>query len=103
MTITFWAPAGREASLTFDATAGPSLPETLHRRLTIVTSSGHRRRLEFDKKGTVAFPFVTAGGQEVLTLSTPDAPTVAVLPNGDVRPLLVRVMNLTVSFRPATP
>jgi hypothetical protein len=103
MTITFWAPAGREASLTFDATAGPSLPETLHRRLTIVTSSGHRRHLEFDKKGTVAFPFVTAGGQEVLTLSTPDAPTVAVLPNGDVRPLLVRVMNLTVSFRPATP
>jgi hypothetical protein len=103
ITITFWAPAGREASLTFDAGAGPSLPERLRRRLTIASSSGQGRQLEFDKTGTIAFPFVTAGGQEVLTLSTPDSPTVAVLPNGDIRPLLVRVTHLTVSFRRAMP
>jgi hypothetical protein len=103
ITVTFWAPAGREALLTFDAAAGPSLPERLRRRLTIGSNSGQSRQLEFDKAGTIAFPFVTAGGQEVLTLSTSDAPTVAVLPNGDIRPLLVRVTHLAVSFRRAMP
>jgi hypothetical protein len=103
ITITFWAPAGREASLTFDAAAGPSLPGSIRRRLEIVSSSRQRRQLEFDGTGSIAFPFVTAGGQEMLTLSTPDSPTVATLPNGDIRPLLVRVTHLAVSFRPAMP
>jgi hypothetical protein len=45
------------------------------------------------------FPFVTSGGNEVLTVSTPDAPTVTVFPNGDTRPLLVAVKNLDLTFR----
>jgi hypothetical protein len=99
ITISFWAMPGREIALTFDAEAGPSLPQLTRRRLTIVTSSGQRSQLEFDRKGTIVFPFVARGGNEVLTLSTPDAPTVAVFPNGDIRPLMVAVRNLDLAFR----
>ena len=101
ITISFWAMPGREVALTFDAEAGPSLPQRTRRRLTIVTSSGQRSQLEFDRKGTIVFPFVTRGGNEALTVSTPDAPTVSVLPNGDIRPLLVGVRNLDLTFRRA--
>ena len=64
----------------------------------ILLRSGAREvgRIEIDGRATVVFPFTTAGGREVLTLSTPQAPTVARQPNGDTRPLLVGIRNLRV-------
>jgi hypothetical protein len=66
----------------------------------ILLRSGAREvgRIEIDGRATVVFPFTTAGGREVLTLSTPQAPTVSRQPNGDTRPLLVGIRSLRVGL-----
>jgi hypothetical protein len=104
-----WAPArspcpcsgapGQAPVLSFEATPGPSRPESPRR--TVVLQAGDRLlgRVEIDRPTRVAIPFVTAGSREVLTLSTPEIPTVTVMPNGDRRPLLVGIRELAVARR----
>jgi hypothetical protein len=95
ITLALLAPPGLAVTLAFEALPGPSRPDSPRR--TIVLHAGAREigRVQIDGPATVTFPFVAAGGREVLTLSTPDFPTVARLPGGDARTQLVGIRNLT--------
>jgi hypothetical protein len=99
ITISLLAGPGRALTLSFEAAPGPSRPETSRRTLVVQAGARPLGRLEIDGPTRVAIPFVTTGSREVLTLSTPDLPTVAVAPNGDTRPLLVSIRELTVTRR----
>jgi hypothetical protein len=97
ITISVVARRALAVTLSFEAAPGPSRPETVRRTLRLQAGSREIGEKQIDGPDRVAFRFVTAGGREVLTLSTPDAPTVAVLPNGDRRALLVSVRDLRIT------
>jgi hypothetical protein len=97
VTISVLARRSLAVALTFEAAPGPSRPETSRRTLLLKAGSREVGRMEIDGPGRVAFRFVTTGGRDVLTLSTPDVPTVPVLANGDRRALLVSVRDLRVT------
>jgi hypothetical protein len=90
------APRGRHLALAFAAAPGPSRPGTDRRTLVLASGPHEIGRVEIDGPARVVFPFVTAGGRETLSLSTPDTPTRARMPNGDLRPLLVKIENLRI-------
>jgi hypothetical protein len=100
MAIALVAGARLPVSLSFVADPGPSRPETSRRTLELRAGPRELGRFEIDGHASVIFPFVTSGGREVLTLSTPDAVTLARMPNGDTRPLLVRISNLKLVAAP---
>jgi hypothetical protein len=84
-------------TLRFEAAPGPSLPQTDRR--TLVLSDGAREigRAQMDGPGTVVFPFLIRSGRNVVTLSTPDTPSVKIVSTGDTRPVLVSIRNLRLS------
>ena len=94
--VTLLAHRGLPLALTFRAAPGPSLPDTSRRVLVLAVDSRPIVEIVIDRPTLVTLPFVTAGGREVLLLSTPDRPTVKRLPNGDRRPLLVRIEDLRI-------
>jgi hypothetical protein len=96
MAITLLGRRQLPVTLSFEAAPGPSRPETPHRTLVVRAGPRELSRIEIEGPTRVAVPLVIDGGREVLTLSTPDTPSVAVLANGDTRPLLVSVRNLTI-------
>jgi hypothetical protein len=96
MAITLLGRRQLPVTLSFEAAPGPSRPETPRRTLVVRAGPRELSRIEIEGPTRVAVPLVIDGGREVLTLSTPDTPSVAVLANGDTRPLLVSVRNLTI-------
>ncbi|MGH7265646.1 MAG: hypothetical protein ACREMB_12460, partial [Candidatus Rokuibacteriota bacterium] len=94
ITISLLGGAALPVALTFEARPGPSRPESARRRLVLRAGPRELGRLEIDRPTSVAFRFVTRGGRETVALSTPDTPTVAAMPNGDTRPLLVSIRHL---------
>jgi hypothetical protein len=101
--ISFLARRGLRVTLSFEAAPGPSLPESARR--TLVLSDGARDigRVQMDGPGTAVFTFLTRAGRNVMTLSTPDTPSVKVMPNGDPRPLLVSIRDLKLAPAPSGP
>jgi hypothetical protein len=92
--VSLLARSGLRVTLSFEAAPGPSLPESARRTLVLGDGSRVIGRIEMEGPMSVAFPFVTRVGRNVVTLSTPDAPSVKVLPNGDTRPVLVSIRDL---------
>jgi hypothetical protein len=99
ITISLMAGPELPVALTFEAAPGPSRPESARRRLVLQAGGREVGQVEIDRHARVALPFVTRGGRETVALSTPDPPTVAVMPNGDTRPLLVGIRKLEVAAR----
>jgi hypothetical protein len=97
ISVSLMAGPALSVALTFEAAPGPSRPESARRRLVLQSGGREVARAEIDRRMRVALPFVTRGGRETITLSTPDPPTVAVLPNGDTRPLLVAIGTLVIA------
>jgi hypothetical protein len=102
ITVSLLAGPGLPLALTFEASPGPSRPDA-HRTLLLFAGSRLLRRVELDRATRVAVPFVSAGGRETFTLTTPDLPTIPVQSNGDTRPLLIGIRHLTVTRATAPP
>jgi hypothetical protein len=102
ITVSLLAGPGLPLALTFEASPGPSRPDS---RRTLVIQAGSRlpRRVELDRATRVAVPFVSAGGRETFTLHTPDLPTIPVQSNGDTRPLLIGIRHLQITPRADAP
>ena len=75
---------------------GPSLPETYVRRLLISTDQGYEREEVFTGEGDGFISVPVAEGTTQIVLHPLDKPTVAQLPNGDTRPLLLGVKGLRI-------
>ena len=75
---------------------GPSLPETSVRRLMVRTDRGYEKEETFIREGVDLIFVPVAEGTNTIVLHTLDKPTVAQLPNGDTRPLLLGVKGLRV-------
>jgi hypothetical protein len=103
ITLSVLASPGSALTLSFEAAPGPSRPGSPHRTLVLQAGSRLLGRFELDGHTRIVVPFVTIDRREVLTLSTPDTPTIAVTRNGDTRPLLVSIRELKVTLRPPQP
>jgi hypothetical protein len=79
---------------------GPSLPETTRRRLHLC-GPGYDTTFE-TCGGEKEFRFLVPAGRSTFTLECLDRATVASLPNGEARTLLVQVVDLTYRYRPTT-
>lgn len=82
-----------------EATAGPSKPETGKRSLEY--SSGTTGIITFDNETTLRIPLALHRGTTTLTLRALDRPTIAALPNGDPRSLMIRLRRFRVCENPA--
>jgi hypothetical protein len=96
ITITLLAHRRVAVTLMFDATPGPSRPETPRRTLVLQAGTQELQRRVIEASTHITVPLVVDGGREELTLFTPDTPTVSMLANGDRRPLLVAVTNVRI-------
>lgn len=95
--VTVRGAPGLRAMMRFEAEPGPSLPETPERTLVLKEGGVTLGARRISRPTMVAFTFVATGEEQVLELSTPDRPTVARMPNGDDRALLVSIKNLAVA------
>jgi len=80
-----------------DASPGPSLPGKSTRCVLVTTEDDFRK--EFCTSGgpfTLPLPVASRADNKVIIISL-DEPTLAVLPNGDPRPLLLRIERLYVA------
>jgi hypothetical protein len=74
---------------------GPSVPDQNYRKLAISDPMGNTQVLTV-YKGTHEFFFTVRRGKNQITLNDLDIPTIAKLPNGDTRQLLLGVTNIDI-------
>jgi hypothetical protein len=84
------------AHLTATIFPGPSLPETDLRKIQVSTTEGYGETVVTQGKGSLDLLIPLAPGGADIHLRAVDKPSLSKLPNGDARPLLARVQNLTV-------
>lgn len=77
-----------------EASLGPSLPESTKRHMRITT--GNWNTLVTVQAGPVTLEVPVQTGENEITLEIIEKPTVAVMPNGDTRPLMLGVLNLII-------
>ena len=79
---------------------GPSLPEKRSRRLLIAKSGGisFSQFATIDHEGSLSLTFPVSSGENRVTLEVLDPPSVKILPNGDLRPLLLVIRELRPRF-----
>jgi hypothetical protein len=91
--------AGGHGYLTLRAqfSLGPSLPDVPLRRVKIATNHGHEEVVEIHGGGQ-AVTLPVPAGKTTISLVGLDRPTLAQLPGGDRRALLVGVQGLSIGF-----
>jgi hypothetical protein len=91
--------AGSQGYLTLRAqfSLGPSLPDVPVRRVKIATNHGHEEVVEI-RGGSQALTLPVPAGKTTISLVGLDRPTLAQLPGGDRRALLVGVQGLSIGF-----
>jgi multidrug efflux pump subunit AcrA (membrane-fusion protein) len=90
------SPRNGKEVLTGFFSAGPSLPGNPRRRLLLSAPNCDERRLVLPKDGWCRITVPVSTGPNRITLRALDEPTLSQLPNGDSRPLLIRVRGLAV-------
>jgi hypothetical protein len=76
----------------FDASPGPSRPESAERHLLI--TSGDWNSVVVVQSGRILFEAPVLSGENEIFLEVIEKPTLSVLPNGDKRPLMLGVLDL---------
>ena len=94
-----WSDQELMVELGFDVTPGPGRPDGIRTvDLTLENESGVQRdRQQFDRTTTVSFVVQLQPGRNVFTFGCLDEATVLEQPNGDTRPLLVRLDAIRVA------
>jgi hypothetical protein len=88
--ITMWSDATTDALLDFRVAPGPSLPQSPIRTLT-ASQEGRSKLFVISEPVEYRLPVALKAGISELRLAVAEAPTLTVLPNGDPRPLMVRL------------
>jgi hypothetical protein len=91
--VALWAEREMAVELALDVTPGPGRTDALRTVvLGLENESGMRRwRQHFDKTTALSFVVQLESGRNEVSFQCLDEPTVLVQPNGDTRPLLVRL------------
>jgi len=94
-----WSDQELMVELAFDVAPGPGRPDALRTvDLTLENESGvQRERQRFDRTTTVSFVVQLQPGRNEFTFGCLDEATVLEQPNGDTRPLLVRIDAIRVT------
>jgi hypothetical protein len=99
--IMVFSAVAREAILQFDVSLGPSLPVTEPRRLHVSSTLSSEREFVVAKNGLITYETKLQAGINRIALWVLDRPDLNLLPNGDSRPLLLRMENVRVQVRPS--
>ena len=91
------APRAGRAVIRAWFTPGPSLPDKPDRRILIRTK-GYEAQFTITKDGPDSFTVPVIEGMNRVFLRALDKPTLAVLPSGEARPLLIGVRGLKTSL-----
>jgi hypothetical protein len=94
--ISIVAAAVKAVTVEFDLELGPSLPESMPRRLRVSLGAEPVQELLIVRNGKIALTLRLQPGINKLVLTSPDQPTVARLPGGDRRPLILKLQNLQI-------
>lgn len=103
ITIDIKAESATVVTIGFNADPGPSRPESPERELVLLAGDREVARVRIDKSQRVALNAPVAAGATRLRLRCVDTPTVAAMPNGDERTLLVMIRELSVHTDRALP
>jgi hypothetical protein len=103
LTLVVSSPTARRVTLTADLSAGPSIPGSDARTLTVRLDAREVGRLPFTGPTCARFEFPVEAGYHLVALAAPDRPTLPVLPNGDTRPLVVGLHAVDVASAPGRP
>ena len=87
-----------EASLQGHFIPGPSLPDYRERRLLIRRDGGFERIITLSQEGEVNIPVPVVSGKNRFILRPLDRPTLARLPSGDGRPMLIGILGLKIAM-----
>jgi len=77
---------------------GPSLPEKSHREMIISSDAGAQAQHTFVTEAVREIRVPVKKGVNEISLKIADLPSMAKLPNGDTRPLLLGVYGLEIGF-----
>lgn len=89
-----------KVSLYGEFSPGPSLPRSPDRRLAVSTASGYKSVEVISGAGPRLIRVPLEAGPNYITLDPLDQPALALLPNGDPRPLLIGLTKISVGFAP---
>jgi hypothetical protein len=87
------------AIITAELSRGPSLPDKSEVKILISTNERFEKSVTISRDGPYDFKIPVAAGKNVITLHSLEKPSVTRLPNGDTRPLLLRVKGLKVGLQ----
>jgi hypothetical protein len=88
-----WSEQKRPVAIRIRVGAGPSRSDST-RNLILRTAAGIAQQLSFSAAGEVTFPVELNQGLNSITLFSPDPATIAAMPNGDTRHLIVGVRDV---------
>jgi hypothetical protein len=94
-----WIASPRDGKVVITALfwAGPSIPDNPRRRFLLSSPNCRERQLVLPRNGWCRITVPVSAGSNRITLRGLDEPTLTHLPNGDPRPFLIGVRELTVS------
>ncbi len=95
--ISISSPKNGKVVITGLFSAGPSIPGNPRRRFLLSSQNCRERQLVLPKDGWCRITVPVSAGPNRITLRALDEPTLAQLPGGDTRPLLIRIQGLAVS------
>jgi hypothetical protein len=99
--VEIWSDTAVEAFLSIYLSPGPSLPETTMR--TIIASQGKwSKSFKMSNPSIFQLPINLISGISQVNISVKEIPSVALLPNGDPRPLMVRLSAPSICSHPGT-
>ena len=96
--IRLFSPADGEVLLKAKYVMGPSLPEKSHREMIISSDAGAQAQHIFVTEAVREIRVPVKQGVNEISLKIADLPSMAKLPNGDTRPLLLGVYGLEIGF-----
>lgn len=95
---TLWSAEKQIVYLTFDVAPGPAREDSLRTvELTVENEAGIKtERQQFNQPTTLTFAVALQPGRNEFSFKSLDKATILTQPNGDTRPLLVRLRHITV-------
>jgi hypothetical protein len=97
-TISLFSSGDGQAVISGKFSSGPSLPERPERSLIITAENGHTNSVTITTTSKYSFLIPLVRGKNIISLYSPDIPTLKKMPNGDARPLLIGVQGLKTTF-----
>lgn len=94
--ITIVSTNAHDAAIDMELTPGPSLPESVPRRLRITSDKLSQQEFLIARQEKISYALHLEAGDNKIILTTLDKPGAGGQPNGDTRPLLLLLRNIQV-------